>query len=300
MARLFPLLAVLIWAANTVVSKAAANVLDPAAISFYRWLVALLVLSPLMLRPLRAQWPAIRPMLPRFAVLALLGMVAYQCLAYYAAHRTSATNMGVICALIPLLGLLLNAVVFRQRISTAAAAGVVVSLAGVLYLLGAGHPLALLAGGVNTGDALMLLGSASYALYGILFKRWAPPFGQWLNLYVQVVLAVLMLTPLAATAHSMAVPPAGVPLVLFAGVASSILAAYFWMRGIQVLGSDRTAIFMNLLPLFTALLASITLGETIHGYHWLGGGLILLGVSLSQGALPLAFRAKRHQTAGTL
>ena len=67
MARFFPLLAVLIWAANTVVSKAAANVLDPAAISFYRWLVALLVLSPFMWRPLRAQWPAIRPLLPRFA-----------------------------------------------------------------------------------------------------------------------------------------------------------------------------------------------------------------------------------------
>lgn len=140
----------------------------------------------------------------------------------------------------------------------------------------------------------MLLGSASYALYGILFKRWAPPFGQWLNLYVQVVLAVLMLMPVAATAHSMAIPPAGVPLVLFAGIASSILAAYFWMRGIQALGSDRTAIFMNLLPLFTALLASVTLGETIHGYHWLGGGLILLGVSLSQGVLRRPVWKKQH------
>ncbi|MDC7717982.1 DMT family transporter [Vogesella sp. DC21W] len=294
MARFFPLLAVLIWAANTVVSKAAASVLDPAAISFYRWLVALLVLSPFMWRPLRAQWPAIRPLLPRFATLALLGMVAYQCLAYYAAHLTSATNMGVICALIPLLGLLLNAVVFRQRISAAAATGVAVSLAGVLYLLGAGNPLTLLAGGVNAGDALMLLGSTSYALYGILFKRWAPPFGQWLNLYVQVGLAVLMLIPVAASAQSMAIPPAGVPLVLFAGIASSILAAYFWMRGIQTLGSERTAIFMNLLPLFTALLASVALGETIHGYHWLGGGLILLGVSLSQGAIRFTLRQKQH------
>lgn len=287
MSALFPLLAVLIWAANTVVSKAATQVLDPAAISFYRWFVALLVLSPFCLRAFWRERQAIAPHWRRLAVLALLGMVLYQCLAYYAAHRTSATNMGVICALIPLLGLLLNVTVFRQRITAAAVAGVTVSLAGVLYLLGAGNPLALLANGVNGGDALMLLGSASYALYGILFKRWAPPFGQWLNLYVQVGLAVLMLTPLAATAQSMAIPPAGVPLVLFAGIASSILAAYFWMRGIQALGSDRTAIFMNLLPLFTALLASLTLGETIHAYHWLGGGLILLGISLSQGLVPI-------------
>lgn len=290
---LFPLLAVLIWAANTVVSKAAANVVDPAAMSFYRWLIAALVLTPFCLKALWPQRAALRPHLPRYVVLALLGMVLYQCLAYYAAHSTSATNMGVICALIPLLGLLLNGVVFRQRVSPAAMLGVALSLAGVLYLLGKGDPASLWSGGMNHGDALMLVGATSYALYGILFRRWAPPFGQWLNLYVQVLLAVLLLTPLALNADSLAISPRGVPLLLFAGIASSILAAYFWMRGLQQLGSERTAIFMNLLPLFTALLASLTLGETIHPYHWLGGGLILLGVGLSQGALTPLLRRWR-------
>ncbi|EEG08319.1 DMT family transporter [Pseudogulbenkiania ferrooxidans] len=292
---LFPLLAVLIWAANTVVSKAAATVFDPAAISFYRWLVAALVLSPFCLRPLWRQRHALLPHLPRFAVLAVLGMVLYQCLAYYAAHSTSATNMGVICALIPLLGLLLNGLVFGQRVGPAAMLGVALSLAGVLYLLGRGDPASLLAAGVNRGDALILVGSTAYALYGILLKRWAPPFGPWLNLYVQVLLAVAMLAPLALTADSLAIPPQGVGLVLFAGIASSVLAAYFWMRGIERLGSERTAIFMNLLPLFTALIASALLGETIHAHHWLGGGLILLGVSLTQGGFGSVLKRWRLQ-----
>lgn len=279
---LYPLLAVLIWSANTVVSKAAAGVVDPAAISLYRWLVAALVLTPLFVMPLWRARRELMPHLPRFAVLSLLGMVAYQCLAYYAAHRTSATNMGVICALVPLLGLLLNGLVFRARLSSFAVAGVVLSLAGVLYLLGAGDPARLLGSGINLGDGLMLLGAACYALYGILFKRWSPPFGQWLNLYVQALLAVALLTPLAMTAETLAVPARGVPLVLFAGLGSSVLASYFWMRGLQQLGSERTAIFMNLLPLCTALIAAVTLGERIHAYHWLGGGLILLGVAVSQ------------------
>lgn len=287
---LFPLLAVLIWSANTVVSKAAAPLFDPAAISFYRWLIALLVLSPFCLRACWRQRQAIRPHTGRFAVLALLGMVLYQCLAYYAAHSTSATNMGVICALIPLLGLLLNGLVFRQPVSRANLLGVALSLAGVLYLLGQGHPLNLLAAGMNQGDGLMLLGSTAYAMYGILLRRWAPPFGLWLNLYVQVLLAVLLLSPLALTASSLAIPAQGIGLVLFAGIASSVLAAYFWMRGIAQLGNERTAIFMNLLPLLTALLASATLGETIHAYHWLGGGLILLGVSMAQGRWQLRWR----------
>jgi len=282
MSFIYPLLAVVIWSANTVVSKAAADVFDPAAISLYRWLLAAIVLTPLFLRPLWRVRRELVPHLPRFAVLALLGMVMYQCLAYYAAHRTSATNMGVICALVPLLGLLLNGLVFRARLSTFAVAGMLLSLTGVLYLLGAGNPLSLLGNGINIGDGLMLVGATCYALYGILFKRWSPPFGQWLNLYVQVLLAVVLLTPLAMTAESLAVPVRGIPLVLFAGLGSSVLASYFWMRGLQQLGSERTAVFMNLLPLFTALIAGITLGERVQAYHWLGGGLILLGVALSQ------------------
>ncbi|AXE34213.1 DMT family transporter [Chromobacterium phragmitis] len=285
MAMLFPLLAVLIWAANVIVSKAAAQVLDPAAISIYRWLLAALVLTPFCLPQLRRRARELKPWLGKLLALSALGMVMFQCLAYYAAHSTSATNMGVITALVPLLGLLLNAAAFRQRVSAMAWLGVAVSLSGVVYLLGKGDPVSLLANGVNSGDALILAGAASYALYGILLRRWAPPFGAWLNLYLQASLAVLLLLPLTLTARSMAVPAQGVGLVLFAGIGSSLFAAYLWMRGIQRLGSDRTAIFMNLLPLFTAVLASALLGETIHHYHWLGGGMILLGVALGQGML---------------
>ncbi|WP_349583355.1 DMT family transporter [Vogesella oryzagri] len=290
MATLFPLLAVLIWSANTVASKAAATVFDPAAISLYRWLLAFLVMTPLFARPLWRERAQLRRHLPQLAVLSLLGMVASQSLAYYAAHLTTATNMGVITALIPLSGLLLGAVFFRQSISAQAAAGVALSLGGVCYLMGAGNPLFLLQQGVNIGDAMVLLGGFAYALYSILYKRWSPPLGQWLNLYAQVLLAVLMLLPLAATADSLAIPLAGVPVLLVAGIGSSILAAYLWMLSIQRIGSERTAIFMNLLPLFTALLASAMLGETIHAYHWVGGGLILAGVSLSQ-RKPLPARA---------
>ena len=279
---LFPLLAVLIWSANTVASKAAAVVFDPAAISLYRWLLAAMVLTPLFVRPLWQQRALLLRHLPQLAALSLLGMVATQSLAYYAAHLTTATNMGVFTALIPLLGLVLGALFFRQSISLLAAIGVLLSLFGVCYLMGAGDPLFLLQHGVNHGDAMIVLGSAAYALYGLLYRHWAPPLGQWLNLYAQVLLAVLMLLPLAATADSLAIPLAGIPVLIVAGIGSSVVAAYLWMLSIQRIGSDRTAIFMNLLPLFTALMASAMLGETIHAYHWIGGGLILAGVGLSQ------------------
>lgn len=292
----YPLLAVLVWAANTIVSKAAAGVLDPAAISLYRWVIAAAVLTPFWARPLWRQRRDVLPWLPRLSVLALLGLVMYQCLSYYAAYSTSATNIGVICALIPMLGLIINGVVFRQPVGAPAVAGIAVSLLGVLYLLGRGHPASLFDGGVNRGDVLVLIGSAAYALYNILYRRWAPPFGQWLNLYLQALLAVVMLLPLAFTARSLAIPQQGIGMVLFAGIGASIVAMYWWMLGLARLGSERTVVMMNLLPVFTALMVSAMLGETIHGYHWIGGGLILLGVSLVQGIVTLPMGRDRLRT----
>lgn len=279
---LFPLLAILIWAANTVVAKAAAGVVDPAAISFYRWVIAALAISPFCLPQLWRRRAEIRPWLGKLLVLSLLGMVLYQCLAYYAAHSTSATNMGVIGSLVPLLTLLNGALFFGQRPGRQALLGMSLSLFGVLWLLGQGNPLALLHSGINPGDGMMLLGAASYALYGLLIRRWQLPFGPWLNLYVQILLAVLLLIPVALNADSLAVPAEGWGLVLFAGIASSLFAAYCWMRGLATLGAERTSVFMNLMPLCTALIAVITIGEPIHGYHLLGGGLILTGVMISQ------------------
>ncbi|WP_421190973.1 DMT family transporter [Aeromonas enteropelogenes] len=279
---LFPLLAILIWAANTVVSKAAAGVVDPAAISFYRWVIAALALSPFCLPALWRRRSEIRPWFGKLLVLSLLGMVLYQCLAYYAAHSTSATNMGVIGSLLPLLTLLLGALFFGQLPGKQALLGMSLSLFGVLWLLGQGEPLALLHTGINPGDGMMLLGAASYALYGLLIRRWQLPFGPWLNLYLQILLAVLLLIPVALSAESLAVPREGWGMVLFAGIASSLFAAYCWMRGLANLGPERTSVFMNLMPLCTALIAVITLGEPIHGYHLLGGSLILGGVMLAQ------------------
>lgn len=279
---LFPLMAVLIWATNTVVSKAAASVIDPAAISFYRWLIAALALTPFCLPQLWRRRHEIRPWFGKLLVLAALGMVLFQCLAYYAAHSTSATNMGVIGSLIPMLTLLLGAMFFSQHPGKQALAGMLISLFGVFWLLSKGQPLALLHDGINPGDGMMLLGSVSYALYGLLVRRWHLPFGPWLNLYMQILLAVLLLIPVALCADSLAVPAEGWGLVLFAGLISSLIPPYCWMRAIVCLGAARTSVFMNLLPLCTALIAVISLGEPIHGYHLLGGGLILGGVMASQ------------------
>ena len=92
---LYPLFAVIIWSINSIVSKLSADAIDPAAISFYRWLLALLVLTPFVLPGVWRTRQVIKPHLWRLAILGLLGMVLYQSLAYYAAQSVSALFMAL-------------------------------------------------------------------------------------------------------------------------------------------------------------------------------------------------------------
>ncbi|MBP7663587.1 MAG: EamA family transporter, partial [Shewanella sp.] len=107
MLYLFPLLAVLIWAGNSIVNKLSFGIIDPEAIAFYRWFFAMLLLTPFVASRVWQKRQVILPLLPKFATLALLGMVLNQSLAYFAAATTTATNMALITSLVPMISLFL-------------------------------------------------------------------------------------------------------------------------------------------------------------------------------------------------
>ncbi len=275
---IFPLLAVLIWTGNTLVTKMASAVIEPAAITFYRWLLAGLILSPFLLRTVWRQRAIVAAHWPKLAFLGFLGMGMYQGLAYEAAKSTSATNMGVVVALMSLLSAMLASFFAGEALTASRLGGAGLSLLGLLILSTQGHPGELLHGAAHFGDALMLIAVASNALYGVLLKRWAVPLSTWQQLYVQIGCGVLLLLPFWWLAPSSPITAQNVPLILYAGIPASIGAPFFWMNGIKRLGPARASLFMNLLPLFVALTASTLLGEQLHAFHAVGGLLALAGV----------------------
>lgn len=279
---LFPLLAVLIWSINAVVSKVSATAIDPAAISFYRWALVLIVLTPFVLPGAIRNWPTIRANWWKLMILGLLGMVLYQSLAYYAAHSVSALFMGILNSLIPLLTVLIGIFVLRVAPTVGIALGSILSLGGLVWLVSAGQPGLLLQHGIGKGELMMFAASASYALYGVLTKRWTIPLPNWQSLYVQIVFGVVLLLPNFLMAHDVQLTSQNIPLVLFAGIPASIAAPFLWIQGVMRLGANKASIFMNLAPVFTAIIAVLFLHEQLHSYHLIGGGIALLGVILSQ------------------
>lgn len=279
---LLPIAAVLIWSVNVVIARVAVDVISPLSISFYRWFFALLVLTPILLPQVWQQRQIVKKYWPKLAVLGLFGMVIYQGLAYVAAHSTTATNMGIINGLIPLVTIVVATFLLKERPSRYAIAGGLLSLLGLAVLIGQGNPANILKGDIHSGDGLMLLAVIAYACYGVLLRRWQIPLSTWRSVYMQIFFGALFQLPLVMYAGFSPFTIQNGWIIVFSVGFPSILAPFLWMKAIAALGPNRSSIFMNLLPVFTALIAIFYLGEVWHSYHTLGGLLALSGVLLAQ------------------
>ncbi len=282
MIYLLPFFTVMIWGGNSIVNKMAASAIEPSAMSFYRWFVAMVLLTPFCLPAVIKQRHVIRPYLTKLAFLALLGMVLNQSLGYYAGLTTTASNMALITSLVPLISVFLSVPLLGKSVSMLSIVGGVISLGGLAFMLGHGDVTYFLHQDMTQGDSLMLLAALVYAAYCVLLKRWKMPFNSLTLVYMQGFFSVIMLTPLWLSSEQLLPSQEALPLIAYAGIAASIFAPLMWVKAIDLIGADSSAMFMNLMPVVSVALASTLLGEEIHVYHIIGGLMVISGVILSQ------------------
>lgn len=277
-----PLVTVLIWSGNMTINQLTVGSIAPSSIAFLRWLLALLIMTPFVLPAAWRHRDEILKQWPKLAFLGLLGMGLWQGLAYLAAETTSATNMGILAAMVPLLTVLLSALILREPPTFGGIVGGVLAFFGVTVLLGQGNPLSLLQLKVSPGDALMVMAATCYAMYGVMLKRWQMKLPPWVMLYGQVCFAVLILFPPYILGPMTPVDSHNIWLIAYAGIPASIITTFLWMRAVRQIGANQASIFINLMPLFSAIIAMIFLGERLAIFHVIGGLLILCGVIMAQ------------------
>jgi len=281
-----PFFTVIIWSANTIVNKMSVSVIEPSAMSFFRWFFAMLILTPFCLPSIIKARHIIKPYLGKLALLAFLGMVLNQSLGYYAGLTTTAANMSLISALIPLLCIFISQPLLGKKISWLSIIGALSSLVGLAFMLGKGDLLFIFQQPITIGDGLMIIASLSYATYCVLLKRWKMPLTNWQLLYTQGVFSVVILSPLWLSSETLSPALESLPLIAYAAVAASILAPWMWFKAISLIGADSSAMFINLIPIMVLALASWFLGENIYYYHIQGGIMVISGVMLAQIKLP--------------
>ena len=277
-----PMIGVLIWSLNITVTRYVAEFISPISISFYRWLIAFVLMSPFVLLSVWKYRTEIRQHAWQFALLGACGMVFYQGLAYSAAHYTTATNMGIINAFTPIFTIFISMFILKEMPTRYAVIGGILSFLGLLYVMSQGNLQSLVHLAGHWGDLLMILAVFLYAFYGVFLKKWQIQMPLLTSLYVQIAFALLFHLPFVFVLGLDAINSQNVGSVLYAGVFPSIVAPLVWMMAVQYIGPNRTSIFMNVMPIGTALIAYFWLNEAWTIYHTIGGVIILLGIALAQ------------------
>jgi len=281
---LFPLFAMTLWAGNVIVSKMASGNISPLAITFYRLALAVAVMSVFVAGPTWRNREIIKRAWPKLMFLGFLSMAFYQCLSYWAADTSTATNMAIITAMTPLLTMLVSALALGEVPTVGMIVGAAIALWGTAYLISAGMPSELLKGNYRIGDILMLSAALCYALYSVLLKKWKIALPAWQSTYLQAISALVFMLPMQMLVPQgqAALDAATIPLILYAGILASVALPFFWIKGVEYLGPNRCSMFMNVLPVMTAGLAISLLNERLMVYHVIGGGIALVGVFIAQ------------------
>jgi drug/metabolite transporter (DMT)-like permease len=281
-AYLLLVLTTLFWAGNWVIARAIHDMMSPVAMAFWRWLLALLILAPFIAGPLRREWPLIRASWKPLGVLGVLGVGAFNTLAYTGLNYTTATNGVLLNSITPVLIVAVGLLFLGERLDWRRGAGVAVSLAGVLAIVGRGDLDTLLGLHLNPGDLWVLAAVIAWTAYTVCL-RWRPPrLSSRAFTGVLIVIGVAALLPLFAwdLAHGRptAWNAATLASVVYFAVFPSVLAYFFWNAAVARVGAERAGLFLHLLPLFGAVLSMLFLGESLHGFHLVGAALIFCGL----------------------
>ena len=279
------LLTTLFWGGNAIAGKLAVGHVSPMLLTTARWSMACLVLAAIGWRRLRVDWPILRRRLVFLTVLSTAGFAVFNIALYSALLFTSAINVSIEQAGMPMLIFVANFILFRLRVAWAQIVGFVVSLAGVALTAAHGEPARLLDLDVNFGDALMLIALVVYAGYTVALRF--RPAVHWQSLMIVMCgAAAISSAPFAVAeyVHGAAVLPdaQGWAVIGYTALFPSILAQVFYIRGVELIGANRAGLFINLVPIFGTLLAIALLGETFYLYHAVAMAMVLGGIAVAE------------------
>jgi drug/metabolite transporter (DMT)-like permease len=282
----------LLWAGNAIVGRLVRAAVPPMTLNLLRWTIALAVLLPLGWATLRQAGvlDAIRTRWRRYALLGLLGIGMYNSLQYLALQSSTPINVTLVASGMPVWMMLVGRLFYGVAVRTRQVIGALLSIVGVLVVLCRGDVAQLLALRLVAGDLYMILATIAWSFYSWMLLQpqdepalradWAAFLG------AQVAFGLLWSAGFAGVEWSLGAAAIAwswpvVAALLFVAVCPAILAFAMWGAGIRRAGPGIGAFFVNLTPLFTALLSSAFLGELPHAYHVLAFLLIVGGIVVS-------------------
>lgn len=285
-------LAACFWGGNYVVGHLLVSQVDPILLSSARWILTAILLVALYHRQIGEQWAAMRRFFHIITFLALFGQVFFPLTLYIGLQYTSSLNAAIYLSTTPALVLLINKVVFKEKISARNIIGVIISSLGVIWLVMQGDLLHLdTLKNLNRGDMWTMGSAASWAVY-CAFLRIKPQEVRG-NAFVAVsaTIGAGVLVPILIFSMARNGIPAvaefshrGVTMgLLYLVIFPSWLSYLLWNKGIQAIGATRGEVFSHIIPLSGGLFSVLFLSVPLHSFHLVSALLIVCGIALCSG-----------------
>ena len=274
----------LCWAGNAIVGRLAAGHIPPVTLSFLRWSLAFLLILPLAWKQLRQDWPAIRSRLGIMIALSLTGIGAFNTLQYWSLEYTQALNTLLLQSSGPLIVAVWSMLLLRVHLTAAQAIGIVLSLAGVLLILTRGHPTALASITFNRGDLIFLLAMAIFGFYSVLSLKRPQIHGLSMVAFTFGCGAASLIPLLVWELHArpvMVLDAKNLLSLLYVAIFPSTIAYLCFNRGVLLIGANRAAPFLHVVPVFGSIMAFVFLGEQPEIFHVIAFALVLGGVFIA-------------------
>lgn len=278
-------LTTLFWGGNAIAGQLAKGEIAPFQLVLARWTMVAAALWWLYGHEVRAHWHIARPRILWIAGVATVGFTMFNGLFYLASVYTSGVNIGILQGAMPAIVLVLAYLAYGTRVTPIQILGVAITMGGVVLVASRGAPWVLLETGVNYGDGLMLVACLFYAGYTTALQRRPPIPGRAFFTLMAVVAMATSLPPALVEAAVTAPPwptPEGWVIAVWVAIFPSCLSQLFFLRAVDVVGPGRAMVFVNLVPVFAAILSVLILGQAFEWYHGAALALVLGGIYLAQ------------------
>ncbi len=283
------ILTALFFSINMIAAKFSTQIIPPASLAFYRWLVAFVLLiifslhinKGLLIKFYNNKWPLLMQGITGIAIAAAF--------VYKGAQATTGTNIALIYSLSPIFIVLLSLFFFKIFLSPVHIVGILLSFVGVLVIIFKGDFTLFKTLAFSVGDMWILGAALSWALYSILLKKYVTDLNANERFLGVIFFGLLVLLPVSAYEHievSFEFSWSLLALVATVAIVPSIFAYKSYEMVQRKLGVNQAGLVLYITPIINAILASILLGESIEKYHYIGGTSVLLGVLITSMYVP--------------
>ena len=285
MIYLLAILAVFFWSFNVIIGAKLVGALTPWQISFFRWLIASLLILPFTFKSLMKNYCTIKRHKSLILWAAFWGISFSNTCVYYAAETVQPVTLSLIGATGPLFLIFWDWLIRHNKITHQQMMGLIITLIGVSFIILFSRADKMGDISWRIGDLWMLGTAASFGFYSFLAARKPHHLPQFSFLSACLIWGTIFLIPFFIydcwrypITH---ITPQTIEILLFLGVFNSFIAYLFWNWALEKNSAFKVGLTYYLMPVFSTVEAWILLNEKISAMQLIGASIILGGIFLS-------------------